>query len=300
MGQKLRRIEAKVGTTTIFIVNSAVFTACFLAVKLTLIHQASLGAIVAVVIWSVYFLLLLWVSSQAIGSLVGAVGNTVSSGVQGIMATVATALSGRAASSQITNTVQASVDAVSKELRSALSSEQLRENLENYLSKLPLPQPNAKDTPNQALNLLSKSNLLPADSSELMNLLQSATSEDLASGRLRERLTQLLGLQQGGNGNGHSNGESQTKQSVGLRERTLQMGMDALISTLVGRGGLSSLAGLNPETLTKPLSAAVQKVGDQANQRAHQVGQRSPSLVIRSDIEPDFMACQPFATRKLC
>ena len=37
-GKKLRRIEAKVGTTTLFIVNTAVFTACFLAVKLTLIE----------------------------------------------------------------------------------------------------------------------------------------------------------------------------------------------------------------------------------------------------------------------
>ena len=70
-GKKLRRIEAKVGTTTLFIVNTAVFTACFLAVKLTLIDRAGLGAIVAIVIWSVYFLVLLWVSSQAIGSLVG-------------------------------------------------------------------------------------------------------------------------------------------------------------------------------------------------------------------------------------
>lgn len=90
-GKKVRKIEAKVGSTTIFIVNIALFVACFLAVKLTLIHDAGLGAIVAVVIWSVYFLLLLWVSSQAIGSLVGAVGNTAGSGLQGVMAMMATA-----------------------------------------------------------------------------------------------------------------------------------------------------------------------------------------------------------------
>lgn len=287
-GKKLRRIEAKVGSTTIFIVNAAVFTACFLAVKLTLIDQTSLGAIVAVVIWSVYFLLLLWVSSQAIGSLAGAVGNTASSGMQGVMATVATALSGQTASSQITNTVEASIDAVKKEVRSAFSSEQVRENLENYLSKLPRPQSGGENTPNQALSLLSNSNLLPAGSSELVNLLQSATPEDLESGRLRERLTQLLGLKQAGDGNGHSNGESQTKQSVGLRERTLQMGMDALVKTLVGQGG-SGLSGLNPEPLKQSLSSLGQQLGqqlgNQTNQIVDQMKEQRPSQVIRSDIE---------------
>jgi hypothetical protein len=286
-GKKLRRIEAKVGSATIFIVNVAVFIACFLAVKLTLIYDAGLGAIVAVVIWSVYFLLLLWLGSQAIGSLVGAVGNTASSGMQGVMAIVGTALSGQAASSQITNTVEASVDAVSRELRSALSSDRVRENLENYISKLPLSQPdrpqsNRQDIPNQALSLLSNSNLLPVGGSELADLIKSATSEDLESGRLRERLTQMLGLKQATNGNGQGNGQSEAKQGVGLRERTLQMGMDALLATLLGRGGLS---GLNLETLTKPLNSISQQVGDQANQLVRQVSNSSPTLVIRSDVE---------------
>lgn len=291
-GKKIRKIEAKVGSTTVFIVNVALFVACFLAVKLTLIHQAGLGAIVAVVIWSVYFLLLLWLSSQAIASLLGTVGSTASAGVQGVMATVATALSGRAASSQITNAVQTSVDTISQELRSTLSSDRLRENLENYISTLQLPQPSLKNAPNQALSLLSSSGLLPGASSELVDLIKSASSEDLESGRLRDRLTQILGLKPTQNGNGHAGNksseqqsddkQSQTQSGVGLRERTLEMGMSALVTLLSGRGGLS---GLNPEDLTKSLSSLGQKVGNQAQQIATQVTQSNPSLVIRSDIE---------------
>jgi uncharacterized protein Yka (UPF0111/DUF47 family) len=293
-GKKIRKIEAKVGSATVLIVNTALFAACFLAVKLTLIHQAGLGAIVAVVIWSVYFLLLLWLSSQAIASLLGTVGNTASAGVQGVMATVATALSGQAASSQITNTVQASVDAVSKELRSTLSSNQLRENLENYVSTLQLPQPNLKTSPNQALSLLGGSGLLSGASSELVDLIQSASSEDLTSGKLRDRLTQILGLKPAENGNGHQSNESsseqqshgneqpQTQQGVGLRERTLELGMSALVTMLTGRGGVS---GLSSEALKKSLSSLTQQVGNQAQQVAAQVTQSAPSLVIRSDVE---------------
>lgn len=287
-GKKVRRVEAKVGSATGFIVNTAVFTACLLAVKLTLIDQPTVGAIVAVVIWSVYFLLLLWFSSQAIGSLAGAVGNTASAGMQGVMATVGTALTGRTASSQITEAVGTSVDAVTQELRSVLSSDRLRENLENYVSKLQLPQqspsPQEKDIPNQALSLLSNSNLLPGGSSQLVDLLKSATADDLESGRLRERLTQILGLQQATKGNGHSNGEGEAKQGVGLQERTLQMGMDTLIKTLVGNGG-TGLSNLNVEALTKSLSSIGQKVGEQANQIVHQVTEQHPQLVIRSDVE---------------
>jgi nucleoid DNA-binding protein len=282
-GKKLRQIEAKVGSATLLIINTALFMACFLAVRLALIHDAGLGATMAVVIWSVYFLLLLWLSSQAIGSLVGTVSNTASSGIQGVTAIIGTALSGRAASSQIANTVETSVDAVSRELQSVLGSDRLRENLENYISQLQLPQASSgssKNIPNQALDLLSNSNLLP-NSSELVNLLKSATSEDLESGRLRERLTQVLGLKQTASGNGHTNGE-QTKQSTGLRERTLQTGMDALLATLLKR---TNFSGLNLESLNESLGSIGQQLGKQATQVVQQVGQSSPALVIRSDVE---------------
>jgi len=294
-GKKLRRIEAKVGSTTIFIVNVALFMACFLAVKLTVIQETGLGAIVAVVIWSVYFLLLLWSSSQAIGSLLGAAGNTAGavsntagSGLQGVMAIAATALGGGAASRQISNTVEASVGAVSKEVQSALSSDRLRENLENYVSTLKLPKPQAQNVPNQALELLSNANLLPGNSSELFDLIKSATPEDLESGKLRERLTKLLGLQTGGDGQSQGEegrGEPQ-KQGVSLRERTLQLGTNALLSTLVGRSGLS---GLDLERLSNiDLENLTQSLGSLGDKLSHQIplgGNQGSASVIRSDVE---------------
>ncbi|MBD2462633.1 MFS transporter [Oscillatoria sp. FACHB-1407] len=320
-GKKLRKIEAKVGTTTLFIVNTAVFIACFLAVKLTLIHDAGLAAIVSVVIWSVYFLLLVWLSSQAIASVVGTVGSAANTGLQGVVGTVATALSGRAASKQVTDTVEASVDVVKRELQSALSSDRLRENLEGYVSNIRLPQIPQLDlnnVPNQAMTLLSNANLPAFENSDLLNIIRSATPEDLESGKLRERLTQLLGIKLPSNGNGQANGgltngESQPQQGgVGLRERTMQLGTDTLIATLTGRSGLAKL---NPEDLTKVLNAlgfsdiSVEKVTrslnaarEQLGQQANQVGQqashlgqqagqavkglsRQPAFTIRSDVE---------------
>jgi hypothetical protein len=302
-GKKIRRIEAKVGSTTLFIVNTALFIACFLAIKLTLIQNMGLAAIVAVVIWSIYFLLLLWVSSRAVSSVAGAVGNTARSGAQGVMTLVSTTLGGGAASKQITNTVEASAKTISSELQSVLSSElasdRLRENLQDYVSSLQLPKPNLgqnlNGVPNQALELLSQSNALPANSSELVDLIKTATPEDLQSGKLRERLTELLGLSQG-NGNGQenersqdneqsngeqSNGEQTRSGGVGLQQRALQMGGDALVTTLLGQSGLS---GQNLESLGKTISSLGQQVGEQAKEAVNQ-SKPSPAEVIRSDIQ---------------
>ncbi|MFE1745684.1 hypothetical protein [Coleofasciculus sp. H7-2] len=54
-GKKVRTIESKVGIWTLLTANIAIFIACFLAVKLTLISSVILSAITGVVIWSAYF-----------------------------------------------------------------------------------------------------------------------------------------------------------------------------------------------------------------------------------------------------
>nr|WP_290226019.1 MFS transporter [Trichocoleus desertorum] len=303
-GKKIRRVEAKVGTGTILIVNTALFTACFLAVKLTLIHESTLGAIVGVVIWSVYFLLLFWTSSRAVGSLLGAVGSTASSGLQGVAATMATALSGQAATSQIANTVEASVGAVRKELQSVLEPDRLRENLQDYVTKLQLPQADFKDISSQVLGLLENSNLQSVASSvtnattdaatnltatpDLLSLVQSATPEELKSGKLRERLTDLIG--NGLLGNGQGNGGSQEKQGGSLRDRALQLGLGSLVSTLARRVDLSDL---DIEKITEQLSSFQQKVGEQAGQAIGAVSQVRSFSPIRTDIE-NYLLNSPF------
>mgnify|MGYP002777169452 CR=1 FL=1 len=280
LGKQIRTIEARVGAGTIFIVNIALFLACFLAVKLTFIQESSLGAIVGIVIWSAYFLLLLWSGSRAVGSLVGAVGSTATSGVQGVMATIATALSGRAASSQIVNTVEASVEAVTKQLKAGLSSEQVRENLENYVKKIQLPQGDLKDISGQILQLLNQTNSLTSSNpSDLLNFIKSATPEELRSGQLGKQLTQLLGTV-----------NNQGKESASLRDRALQYGFDSLLATLSKRADLSDL---DLEAVTGQLNSFRQQLAQQANQAVDAIGQLPKFSPIRSDIE-NYILNSPF------
>ncbi|MBE9158090.1 MFS transporter [Nodosilinea sp. LEGE 06152] len=300
-GRKARDVEYKVGLWTLFTVNTAIFVACFLAVKLTLIQSVALGAIVGVVIWSTYFLLLLWGGSRTVGSVFSAVGSTAASGAQGVLGTVATALSGSAVNAQLVNTVEASVEAVTKELRSELSSglapDRLRESVADYVQKLRLPSPDASNLTNQISDLLAqvgqssgqgKSSGLgglglgnvakvaaqaaaPGGlTSGLVSLAQAAAPEELKAGKLQdvvEQLNRTLQSQSGGKG---------------LPQEMLGQAVTALVSTVAQRVDLSDI---DVEQIGQQLSSLGQQAAGQASQVTDRLNAPGTFSLLRADIE---------------
>ncbi|MEP0755415.1 MFS transporter [Trichocoleus sp. Lan] len=182
-GEKVRSIESKVGIWTLLTVNIAIFIACFLAVKLTLISSVILGAITGVVIWSAYFLLLLWVSSTAVGSLVGSVVNTAGSGMQGVMATASTALGGSAINRQIVSTAEASAAAVRRELSSSLDPDSLRETIKDYFTDLQLPKLDINKVRSDLEKLLSDVDVKSIAGNDVLRNVNRQTFVDLVSSR---------------------------------------------------------------------------------------------------------------------
>ena len=91
------------------------------------------GAIVGLVIWATFFALMMLLSSQAIGSLLGSVANTATSGMQAILGTATAAIGAGAASKQMVNTAEAAAAAVRKELGMAIDPVSMRENVEDFL-----------------------------------------------------------------------------------------------------------------------------------------------------------------------
>lgn len=281
LGKQIRTLEAKVGGGTLLLVNLALFIACFLAVKLTLIRDAELGAIVSVVIWSAYFLVLVWNGSRAIGAVASAAGSTVSSGTQGIAGLIATVLGGRSASSQITDTVESAMKTVRQELQASLSPEQVRESLTDYVRRLQLPQPDLKNVSGQLLNVLNQAGLPTTGQNpiDLLQLVQSATPEELRTGKLRDALAQVLQSPQG-----QEAPQSQDKDKTGpsLRDRALQLGLGALTTALSQRVDLSDL---DLEAITGQLNSLWQPIADQASQATEGLKSANPFSVIRTDIE---------------
>ncbi|MFN6482331.1 MULTISPECIES: MFS transporter [unclassified Nostoc] len=156
LGGSIRKIGTAVGIWTLVTVTIALLIASFLAVKLSLvILDPTLGAILGLVIWGAYFLLLVWVSSTTVGSLIGSVVNTATSGFQAIMGTATAALGAKAVNNQVVATAEAAAAAVRRELGSAIDPVSIRENIEDYLDKLRPPELDVSKIRSDFENLLN-------------------------------------------------------------------------------------------------------------------------------------------------
>ncbi len=140
LGGTLRKIGLAVGLGTLISVTIALFIACLFAVKLSLFVSPVSGAIVGLVIWATYFTLLVWVSSTTVGSLIGSVVNTATSGFQALVGTATAALGAKAVNQQVVATAEAAASAIRREIGSAIDPMSLRENLEDYIDTIRPPQ----------------------------------------------------------------------------------------------------------------------------------------------------------------
>ena len=133
LGSTIKKISVAVGLATLISVSLSLFIASFLAVKLGLFVAPLSGIIVGLVIWATFFTLMMFFSSQAVGSLLGSVTSTATSGMQSILGTATAAFGAGAASKQVVNTAEAAAAAVRKELGMALDPVSMRENVEDFL-----------------------------------------------------------------------------------------------------------------------------------------------------------------------
>jgi hypothetical protein len=172
LGGTIRKIGTAVGIWTLVTVTIALLIASFLAVKLSLvILDPTLGAILGLVIWGAYFLLLFLISSTTVGSLIGSVVNTATSGFQAILGTATAALGAKAVNNQVVATAEAAAAAVRRELGSAIDPTSIRENIEDYLDRLRPPELDLSKIRGDFENLLNDPQLKAiAGSPDLRNI----------------------------------------------------------------------------------------------------------------------------------
>jgi len=183
LGSTIRGVEAKVGIWALITASIALFAACFLAVKLSLIDSAVLGAIIGVVIWSTYFFLIVWLGSTAVGSLIGSLVKTASAGFQGMMGTATAALGANLAKNQMVSTAEEITAAVRRELTSGFDPDSIKNTLQSSLSSLQLPKLDVKDIRNQFDQLLKDVDLQSLGDRDVLKNINRQTFVDLISSR---------------------------------------------------------------------------------------------------------------------
>ncbi|MEG4327815.1 MFS transporter [Microcoleus sp. herbarium5] len=335
LGTKVRKTEGLVGGWILVTVNLALFLACFLAVKLTSIASVDGAAIIGVVIWSAYFLTLVWLGSSAVGSMIGSLIKTAFSGVQGVMGTAGAAIGGKMASDQMVNTVEASVAAVRRELSSAVDPESIRETLQDYVGSLQLPKLDVKEIRGQFEKLLgdadiksfagsdvlknvnrqtfvdlvkSRTDFSPEEINqiadqlegvwkqtfgkqqehkdpnlELVDFLKFAAPDLLKSDELNAKLSQIL-----------ESRENKSKSGSSGMNRAMQLGVEALVGTVLSRTDLSDL---DVEKISGQLQQLTAQGTQKAKSFASQVGDKVPALpfnTAKADVENYLMNAQPW------
>ncbi|BAZ08452.1 hypothetical protein NIES4071_02570 [Calothrix sp. NIES-4071] len=183
LGSTVRKVESAVGLWALVTASIALFAASFLAVKLSLIENAVLGATIGVVIWSAYFTVIMWLGSNAVGSLIGSLVSTATSGMQGIMGTATAALGANAAKQQMVSTAEEITAAVRRELTSGFDADSIKNTLQSSLSSLQVPSLDVKDIRNQFDKLLKDVDLESIGDSDLLKNINRQTFVDLISSR---------------------------------------------------------------------------------------------------------------------
>ena len=183
LGDAIRGIETKVGLALLLSVSFTLFVASFLAVKLSFVGSELLGAITGIVIWSVFFTLLTWFGSTALGSLLGSVISTATSGVQGLLGTGAAVVGANVAKNQVVSTAEDVAAAVRRELTAGFDPDSIRSTLQSSLNAVQLPKLDLDKMRGQFETLLKEADLGAISDSDLLKNVDRETLVKLVSSR---------------------------------------------------------------------------------------------------------------------
>ncbi len=183
LGDTLRGIETKVGLGLLISISIALFLATFLAVKLSLVGSPMIGSIIGVIIWAIFFTVLTWFGSSAVGSLMGSIISTATTGVQGLLGTGSAVLGANIAKNQIVSTAEEITAAVRRELTAGFDPDSIRTTLQRSLDQVQLPQLNFDQLGGQFEKLLKEVDFGAIGSSDLLKNVNRDTLAKLVSSR---------------------------------------------------------------------------------------------------------------------
>jgi len=179
-------------------VNTVLFAACFLAAKYGQVSEPVSGAIAGIVIWSAYFLLMLWLSSTAVSSLVGVVLDALTGGFRKIVSAIASALAGKEPEPI---TEEQMLSSIREEMQSALNTVNLRQMIESQLQTISLPVSQSTASSNQSRSLPGTNHGAAPHAFDLTTTevwqqittyLQDSSSKSLTPKRVDRKLRKIL------------------------------------------------------------------------------------------------------------
>lgn len=120
----------------------SLFFATLFAVKLSLIPDNSIGVTLGLTIWAVFFMVMLYLESRAIGSILSGLFNSAVGAVRAGLSGIGSVFE-KSETAKLESVVEHSIDKVKNDVYHMMSEPDLRDKVESYLNKL---QPKEFDT----------------------------------------------------------------------------------------------------------------------------------------------------------
>ncbi|MCM1981695.1 MFS transporter [Lyngbya confervoides] len=138
-GGTVKTVGVAMGIWTLVSVSLALFGACALALRFSLLATPLEAITLALIIWATYFTALVWISSTTVGSLIGSVVNTATSSFQAIFGTAAAAMGAKTAQVEIVQTAEKAAAAIRRQVAADIDPEDLLDSVKNYVQELRSP-----------------------------------------------------------------------------------------------------------------------------------------------------------------
>lgn len=182
-GSSLPGIGTMAGIWTVITVSIALFIACSLAVKLSLVPTVTMGVAVGLSIWAAYFSILVWISSTTVGSLVGSVVSTATRGFQAVFGTATAALGMKAAGSELVSSAEAAAAAVRREMTAYIDPQEVQSSFKELLGSVKPAELNIQDIRAEFEKIIKESDVGKVIDKDNLPTLSRETFENL----LKER-----------------------------------------------------------------------------------------------------------------
>ncbi|WP_019508001.1 hypothetical protein [Pleurocapsa sp. PCC 7319] len=128
------------GLGILLTLNSVLFIACYLAVRFSTANDPVSGATLGIVIWSTYFLILIWVSYSAVSSVTSWVFGSVATKLRQLIDAIATSIQGTENPALELLTEEAATNLIHQEIQTSLAEFDLQQRIDDYLQSRPSPE----------------------------------------------------------------------------------------------------------------------------------------------------------------
>ena len=180
LGSTLSTVSIAAGLSILVTIDTVLFAASFLAVKVTRVSDPVSGGLVGLIIWSAYFLILIWISSIAIGSITNSILDLATAGVRRLISAIGSAFSltqDRPPTDSLL-TEGSAIALIRRETARSLAN--VRPIVEDYLKTIAPPQPDLAMLRHDLLALmqdleLPAARLHSSDRRRLIELIQQRT-----------------------------------------------------------------------------------------------------------------------------